>query len=206
MSVAAAPVQMTCPACGFRSQPDHVPRGRLTFLTCSSCGMVVSARSGELAAAPRPPSAASGDEAATARIATGMIGHLILADDSALLRDAAMKALPQTRAGVGVETVADGFELLTRFVASHREGAPPSAIVMDVTMPIIDGKNAALMLRAIEDAFGKPPTPIIFFTLKPHDEGFQRLIDYLGVARHVAKTEGASPEELATSLATAVTS
>lgn len=185
-----APPELACPACGHRGAPNSLGFDTLSYYTCGACGLVVSVRPGVRPNATPSPS---------------VIRRILLADGSAMFRQAVrLKFKP----GPGDQLIecGDGFELLTRYTEVMRAGERPTAIVMDVAMPVLDGKNAALMIRAVEDAFEPAKrSPIVFHTTAPDDEGFARLLTYLGDARHTAKAEGASPEELADSLLASLT-
>ncbi len=185
-----APPELSCPACGHRGAPNALPYRTLSYYTCGACGLVVSVRPGV-----RP----------NATPAPTVIRRILLADGSAMLRQAVRQRF---KPGPGDQFVegGDGFEMLTRYTEAMRAGEQPTTIVMDVAMPVLDGKNAALMIRAVEDAFEPAKrSPIVFHTTHPNDEGFQRLLAYLGDATHLPKAEGASPEELADALLKSLT-
>ena len=129
-----------------------------------------------------------------------VIRRILLADGSAMLRQAVRQRFKPGPGDQFVEA-GDGFEVLTRYTEAMRAGERPTAIVLDVAMPVLDGKNAALMIRAVEDAFApRVRSPLVFHTTSPNDDAFKRLLAYLGDARHLPKAEGASPEELADAL------
>ena len=180
-----APPELQCPACGHRGAPSSLPFDALSYYTCGACGLVVSVRPGAQPNATPAPT---------------VIRRVLLADGSAMLRQAVRQRF---KPGPGDQLVecGDGFELLTRYTEAMRAGERPTAIVMDAAMPVLDGKNAALMIRAVEDAFEPPKrSAIVFHTSAANDAGFERLLAYLGEASHMAKAEGASPEELADAL------
>jgi CheY-like chemotaxis protein/DNA-directed RNA polymerase subunit RPC12/RpoP len=184
-----APPELACPACGHRGAPNVLPFQELSYYTCANCGLVVSVRPGVRPNATPSPA---------------VVRRLLIADGSAMLRQAVRTKFA---AGPGDQFVecGDGFELLTRYTEAMRAGDRPTAIVMDIAMPILDGRNAALMLRAVEDAFAPSRrSPIIFHTVQPKDEALDKLLTYLGDARHLAKAEAASPAELAASVLAAL--
>jgi len=127
----------------------------------------------------------------TAQTTAVMARRVLLAEPSAELRQAVRASAEAGPAPDEVVECNNGFELLVAAVEAMNEGMRPGLVVLDTRMQILDGKNAALMLRGLEEAFELDvPTPIVFFTQQPCDEGLKRLLGYLGDARHVPKTEG----------------
>jgi CheY-like chemotaxis protein len=70
-------------------------------------------------------------------------------------------------------------------------------VVLDVTLPVLDGKNVAILVRAIEDAFSLEPTPILFYTAKETEKSMAQIMTYLKNARFLARDPTASTEDQA---------
>ncbi|MCG6121385.1 MAG: ATP-binding protein [Microvirga sp.] len=83
--------------------------------------------------------------------------RILVADDSPVNREVAIAAL--ARYGVEPETVTNGREAL----GAAREGTF-DLILMDVSMPEMDGYEAARRIRAVEEAAGRARTPIVALT------------------------------------------
>ncbi|MEM7228335.1 MAG: response regulator [Planctomycetota bacterium] len=72
-------------------------------------------------------------------------GRILLAEDSADSRWLIEHLLD--RAGFDVTTATDGAQAVRLCVDAHADGTPFEVILMDVSMPILDGLNAATNLR-----------------------------------------------------------
>jgi len=133
--------------------------------------------------------------------------RIYLADASESLRSAVRAKLVSPIQSDTLIECANGFDLLAACVGGLCRGEAPSLIITDVRLQILDGKNAALLLRAAEEAFEvEAPTPIVFFTELPRDEALKRLLAFVGQAHYVQKVASESPEQLAQRLADAMQS
>jgi two-component system sensor histidine kinase BarA len=83
--------------------------------------------------------------------------RVLVADDNAVNREVATEAL--SRLGARVDTVENGAEAV-RAVADHVH----DIILMDGSMPQIDGFTAARMIRQAEEAEGRDRIPIVALT------------------------------------------
>jgi len=83
--------------------------------------------------------------------------RVLVADDNAVNREVATEAL--SRLGARVDTVEDGEEAV-RVAADHAH----DIILMDGSMPQIDGFTAARMIRRAEEAEGRDRIPIVALT------------------------------------------
>ncbi len=126
--------------------------------------------------------------------------QVLLADSSERFRDAVRDALLVSGMAEEVVTVDNGGKLVTRFTQLLASGSPPDLVVLDVSLPLLDGKNVSILIRAIEDAYSHPPVPIVFFTDKPRDQAFDRLLAYVKHARYHERSVDGDPGVLAQEL------
>ena len=74
-----------------------------------------------------------------------------------------------------------------------REGNAAELVMLDVQMPVLDGFNSALSMRAIERGYGHPrPTPLIFFSSQPCNERARWVVEACRPAIYINKE--ASPD------------
>ena len=71
--------------------------------------------------------------------------RLLVAEDDRAVRTSLVRAL--TLEGYEVDAVKDGAEALT-FLAESADGSPPDLLVLDVSMPAIDGLTVTRVLRS----------------------------------------------------------
>lgn len=65
------------------------------------------------------------------------------------------------------------------------QGKVPDLILLDFRMPIINGVNTAIAIRATERGFNhNPPIPIIFFFNVPDAEAFRKVVAFCDPAVH----------------------
>ncbi|QYF87590.1 EAL domain-containing protein [Brevundimonas sp. PAMC22021] len=83
--------------------------------------------------------------------------RVLVVDDSEVNREVASEALASL--GIEADTAVDGLEAVTR-VAGERF----DLVLMDGSMPVMDGFEAARRIRAQEQAEGRSPTPIYALT------------------------------------------
>lgn len=72
--------------------------------------------------------------------------RILVVDDAADLR--ALVTVQLRRAGAAVEEADDGHTAIEAVRAAELAGAPFDAVLMDVSMPVLDGPDAVRMLRA----------------------------------------------------------
>jgi two-component system sensor histidine kinase BarA len=83
--------------------------------------------------------------------------HVLVADDSAVNREVAMEAL--ARLSVRVSMVVDGKQAVERATAERFD-----LVLMDGSMPEMDGYEATREIRRLEAVHGYPKTPIVALT------------------------------------------
>lgn len=145
-------------------------------VTCSNCGVVLSAPE--------------------AKIRT--LQSVLAAEDTPLLLRKVAEMLELRKISNSVVPCKNGEEFLSQATSRLRAGLPISLVILDVQMPILNGINAAIALRAVERARNvKQRVPILFFTATRCDETFQQVLKYCAPARYINKGVGTSPEEFA---------
>jgi signal transduction histidine kinase/HPt (histidine-containing phosphotransfer) domain-containing protein len=101
------------------------------------------------------------DRAASARPSDALPrfphARVLVADDSAVNREVACEAL--ARLGIRAETVDDGRQALEALAAARFD-----LVLMDGSMPELDGFEASRLLRERESAQGLPRTPVVALT------------------------------------------
>jgi pSer/pThr/pTyr-binding forkhead associated (FHA) protein len=74
---------------------------------------------------------------------------------------------------------ATGEELMTEVINWFEKNRSPGIFILDLKMPIINGINTAISLRAYERAYQRPePIPIVFFFDPPDTEAFQKVLSF----------------------------
>jgi CheY-like chemotaxis protein len=103
-----------------------------------------------------------------------------------------------------VVPVRDGARCLTAYTKLTKANQPPLLIVLDTSLPRIEGRAAALMVRAIERGAGKSPTAILFYTTEAADNELKALLKQLGRAVHMQRPPTDGPADAARRLGVAV--
>lgn len=182
-------VHAFCPVCGDHVDCREEIEGSYKRVFCTRCRYQISEKKISRQpvaepAAPRPS-----------------LGRVISADDTAMTRQQLADAL--STMAKDVKSCENGFDFLVAWQQAVDHGAKIDLVILDVDMPVLDGINAAIAMRAVEKEAGLRPTPILFFTGNTLDPTFQRALNYLAPARHVAKSS-APGNNLADVLARAI--
>lgn len=125
-----------------------------------------------------------------------VVGTVMLSEDSPMMREMLKDAIINNHLAKEVVTSKQGADFLSQFTGMAIEKKEVSMVVLDVTMPIFNGVNAAIALRAVEKAFKIKPTPIMFFTAHKCDERFKKLLHYCKPALYLNKGSSSTPEAL----------
>lgn len=115
----------------------------------------------------------------------------MVANGSLELRQAVRDALLARGLAEEVVDVRDGGKLVTEFTRACNADAAPQLVVLDAALPLLDGKNAAILLRSVEDAYGLPAARIVFYTSRARDAAFDKLLRYVKSAELVPLSEQA---------------
>lgn len=173
-----------CPSCGENVDTYFVDRSggvecegkKRGDICCIFCGMIVED--------------ISGSDVIPAK-------SILISDDSAMVRELITDMLKEN--GLTKEVIAskDGSDFITLFVRKISEKSPFSLVILDVSMPILNGVNAAIAMRAIEKALKMKSTPVLFFTAQKCDENFKKVLAYCKPALYVNKGVSSTPDLLA---------
>lgn len=107
------------------------------------------------------------------------VPRLLIADDNATNRLLIDRMLRDR--SFAVELVTDGAEAVAAYAAD-----PPDAAILDISMPNVDGIEAARRIRALEAERGLPPIPLLALTAHVGDEMGARL-EAEGFAAYLTK-------------------
>ena len=173
--------------------------GNKKLTVCRNCQFVVAEKIVAVTAAP-----ADALQPAPAAEPAGphKLGTVLSAEDTALIRVALHDALLSHQIAKTVVSTENGFEALVAFHKAMRSKAKLDLLVLDVNMPILDGINLAVCIRAAEKSYGLAPHPILFFTSNLCDEPFRRALEYLTPARYINKGAGTTGMEFGERLVT----
>ena len=188
-----AAVHAFCPSCGGNVVCESFLEGNRRKVVCRNCHYVVETKTVAgigAGALPDPPQTMT-----PAGPVSRSLGTVLAAEDVAPIRTAIQSMLVSKGVAKNVVATADGFEALVAFHKAAKAGAKLDLLVLDINMPIMDGINAAVCIRAAEKASGSPPHPILFFTANVIDESFKRALEYLQPARYLNKGSGTTGEE-----------
>jgi CheY-like chemotaxis protein len=110
--------------------------------------------------------------------------RLLCADDNATNRLVLSEMLART--GALVTQVENGQEAIAVWQAALDRGAPFDLLLLDITMPVLDGMSALAEIRAIESARGLPGVLAVAITAHAMPS---QIVDYLvgGFDSHLAK-------------------
>ena len=127
-----------------------------------------------------------------------MLQTVIAAEDTEGILRQLSKTLTERSIAKSVLPALNGEECLIQYHRAVAAGQTPQLLILDVNMPILNGINAAIAIRAAERASGTSnPTPILFFTSTACDDSFKRVLQFTAPARYLNKGAPGSPQEFA---------
>lgn len=123
---------------------------------------------------------------------------ILVADDSAVFREVLKDKLSEQQVAKNVIMCGNGEEILTLFTNRLFKKQPISLVILDIRMPVFNGVNAAMALRAVENGFeARRHAPILFFSTVVCDDTLREVLKHCTPARYINKGGGSSPDELA---------
>ena len=171
---------MYCSACGedvetFKMLQVHY-NPPVEEICCSHCGMTIG-----------------GEEGSKAHSA----GTVLVAEDSPMLREMLKDLLEGEGLADEVISCEHGVRMITAATERGIQKKPLSLLILDISMPVLNGVNAAIAFRGVEAAFKTGRIPIVFFTGHKCDEKLKKIIQYCRPALYVNKGAVSNPDELA---------
>jgi len=197
-----------CPACGRVVKVFGLLAEGDMIYRCMQCGMEVDnpdeATPGDTIEKPAAPPAKPKKveekikETAPVKSAGKKLKYVMIAEDSKLLSQLIQDILLDEGYSERVGASLDGDVFIQKFTESMIQNDPPNLIILDINLPVIDGMNICVAIRAIEKAFGNDKgRPILFFTAKQADAQLKKLMETYKPARYVNKGAEGDPEKLA---------
>ncbi|MDH3974980.1 MAG: response regulator [Deltaproteobacteria bacterium] len=181
--------RMFCPSCGenvdtFVLEREGAAPGDLAEeLLCSHCGMLVVDQ---------------------CKKEVSPVESILICDDSSMIRELLGDVLTKSKLAKKVVASRDGSDFITCFTKSIMEKSFFSLVVLDLAMPVLNGTNAAIAMRAIEKAHHMKPAPILFFTAYKCDENFKKVLSFCKPALYVNKGVSSTPDLLASRISQVV--
>ncbi len=171
--------KMFCPSCGEMVEYFVMLTEGDEIRHCSTCGLILH-----------------NEPAEQEQIKT--LQSVMAAEDSSILLKTLSNMMISKKIAKKVIPCKNGEEFIAQVVESLKSNHPASMVILDVGMPILNGINAAVILRAIEKGYGrKRPVPILFFTAYKCDDTFKKVLKYCQPAKYINKGTGSSPDEFA---------
>ena len=165
-----------CPIdCDGGVASELLVHGDLRLRVCATCGVAVGVD-------VRVRSV----DAATGRARRRCI---LIADPDPTLRGTLRDRLEAQGHGRVVVVATSGTELVEAFTRTLAQGDRADLLVLDVPLESIDGRDTAFAVRAVESALSTRKTPILFFSAVACDVPFKAMLEELGNAKYVRKSE-----------------
>ncbi len=158
---------------------------------CGYCGLALEEAGGFTA-----DSDMNSQTAATLDTGVELKPLIHVADDSRLLRrivsDHLLTRFPQAEL-IMSEDGKQALENMTRALASgNRRGL----MILDLQMPRLNGISVAIALRAVEQALGRVPVPIIFFSGVKINDDLKQAMREGNPATYLHKSQSDDPAEM----------
>ena len=191
-----------CPCCGEKVVPLILLNDRNEKeLFCKTCGLPLEEdREGAPEAArPTPPAATppAPPEEAPKAVPAPLLDHVVIAEDSPLVQEIVSDVLVGQGLARMLSSCITGDEAVARITSLFSHGRKIDLIILDVSMPGMNGVEAAHSLRALEEGMGREtPVPILFFTARQCDADFKQTLKSLSPAMYVNKGSDSDPEKL----------
>lgn len=171
---------MYCSACGedvetFKMLQAHYDPP-VEEVCCTHCGMTIGEDDGNK---------------------TTSAGNILIAEDSPMLREMLKDLLETERLAEEVIPCEHGVKMITSATEMVIDKKPLTLMILDISMPILNGINAAIAFRGVEAAFKVDRTPIVFFTGHKCDDNLKKILQHCRPALYINKGAVSRPDELA---------
>jgi CheY-like chemotaxis protein len=116
--------------------------------------------------------------------------RVAVVEDSGFLRQVISDLLVERQLCREVVGFDDGPAFIEAFARGLKQNDRPDLIVLDVRMPVMDGRSVAQIVRTLEATFEAKRVPILFFSAVRCDAEFKAMLKALGSARYIRKVDG----------------
>lgn len=182
-----------CPSCNDQVPTVWRDSGGWRELRCGYCGLTLD-RTREGFDSPAEPAVAA--DQALAQAPKQLPPLILLAEDSRLIRAIVGNHLrarfPKAQILVGTDGRRALVEAARALQVSERRGVA----IFDLQMPKLNGLAAAIALRAIEEAFGRKPLPVIFFSSVRINDSLRAAMQEVNPAAYLHKSNSDNPEAM----------
>ena len=183
-------------------EPALGMEGNYKTVSCSMCDLLLESKPMEGAPDTPPPPA---PPTATSGASSTLLETVMAAEDTEGIRKMLVRLLGERGIARNVVAAGTGEELLVQHGRYLASGTPVNLVILDVNMPILNGINTAIGIRAAERAWGTTPVPILFFTSTLCDETFKRVLQFTAPAKYLNKGAEGTPEQFAERLVQVLT-
>lgn len=114
-------------------------------------------------------------------------GLVLIAEDTQLHRALIADGLLEHALASEVVATDQGDRFLTEVTRLFLRNENVDVCILDLEMPRLSGYHAAIALRALEQAFEVPPTPVLFFSARLCDEALRKAMEEVGHATYLHK-------------------
>lgn len=125
------------------------------------------------------------------------IGTILIAEDSPMLLEMLKDIVESKKLAEKVITCENGSKMIKAATEMVITREPFKLMLLDVSMPVLSGINAAIAFRSVENAFKVGRTPIVFFTGHKCDDNFKKILQFCKPAYYVNKGAVSRPDQLA---------
>ena len=124
-------------------------------------------------------------------------GTILIAEDSPMLLEMLKDIVESRKLAGNVITCANGGKMIKAATEMAIAKEPFKLMLLDVSMPVLSGINAAIAFRSVENAFKISRAPIVFFTGHKCDDNFKKILQFCKPAYYVNKGAVSRPDQLA---------
>ncbi len=177
-----------CLCCGEDVRFNRIKRNQRIEQTCIYCGFLLSYQDEPLEIVNKP----------AVQTVPDISRYALIAEDSKFTRNVIKDLLIKNNMADVVMDFENGLELTSAFAKLLHEKKPMEiSIIVDISMPVMDGFSAARTIRGIEAQSGVPPIPIIFFSAIKADDNLRNKMRILAPAYYMNKSSDSDPDKLA---------